>query len=671
MPNGVTFIPSLSGSRETGDTSSFDLVTSFEFEEFNAIAGLLSFDPSLLAFVGVTLNGGLQPFESIDLENVASGSVGVQGGDFFGSLSGEQTLATFTFNVLNGGSTSVSFTGDPQGFFQRFDLGNPTIVLDVADPEPVTVEPNDAPVANDDTASTNEETPTFIDVLANDEDDDVGDSLTIDDFTDGENGTVTEDDGGLLYTPDADFSGEDSFTYTVVDEAGAGSTATVTVTVDNENDDPVAADDAVSTDEDAPVEIDVLGNDTDVDNDTLVIASFGQGTNGSVTANAGGLTYTPDADFSGTDTFTYTVEDGNGGSDEATVTVTVDPVLDGTVELVLAEGSDLVPGGTLFFDVITPADFPGFAAFSAGLSYDADVLTFVGAEFNEAFGLQQVDLEPAGSTGVITFSPALQGVIFDPFADQLEGQVTVVTLEFDVIGSGATDVVLTDFGGMFLNFDGDVVFADPIETSVVLNTPPTAVDDGATVDEDGSVEIGVLANDSDDDGDEFDIASFSQGDNGTVTETAGGLTYTPNANFNGVDSFTYTISDGLNSTEATVNVTVTAVPDDPDAIDDFATIDEDGQASINVLANDLEVDGESLSFFEIGAASNGTVEDAGDGVLVYKPNANFNGVDSFSYTVEDESGATDTATVSITVNSVEDTPDAVDDVADVDEDGSV
>ncbi|WP_220750655.1 MULTISPECIES: tandem-95 repeat protein, partial [Jannaschia] len=149
----------------------------------------------------------------------------------------------------------------------------------------------------------------------------------------GGSGTVTQNaDGTLTYTPNAEYNGPDSFTYTVSDGQGGESTASVNITVDPLNDDPDATNDSVTVDEDESVTIDVLANDTDADSDTLTIVSFEQGGNGSVSQNTDGtLTYTPNADYNGSDSFTYTVDDGNGGTDTATVNITVNPVNDDPV----------------------------------------------------------------------------------------------------------------------------------------------------------------------------------------------------------------------------------------------------------------------------------------------------------------------------------------------------
>lgn len=183
---------------------------------------------------------------------------------------------------------------------------------------------NDDPNPQPDTAVTDEDTPVTIPVLDNDTDPN-NDTLTV---TDGSatHGTVTvNDDGSITYTPDQDYNGEDTITYTVRDPDGNTGTSTVTVTVNPVNDAPVAGDDAAETAFGTPVTVPVLANDTDVDGDTLLVEGTPTSPDGSVTVNDdGSITFTPDEGFSGQTTITYTVSDGNGGTDTGTVTVTVD-----------------------------------------------------------------------------------------------------------------------------------------------------------------------------------------------------------------------------------------------------------------------------------------------------------------------------------------------------------
>ena len=170
-------------------------------------------------------------------------------------------------------------------------------------------------------------------VLSNDSDVE-GDSLTITAVIQGANGTVTTDAASVTYTPAENFNGSDSFSYTISDGNGGTATAQVDVTVTAVNDDPVAADDTAGTAEDTAVTVDVLSNDSDVEGDSLTITAVIQGANGTVTTDGASVTYTPNADYNGSDTFNCTVSDGNGGTATAIVTVTVNPVNDAPVNSV-------------------------------------------------------------------------------------------------------------------------------------------------------------------------------------------------------------------------------------------------------------------------------------------------------------------------------------------------
>ena len=194
---------------------------------------------------------------------------------------------------------------------------------------------------------------------------------------------------------------------------------------------------------------------------------------------------------------------------------------------------------------------------------------------------------------------------------------------------------------------------------------PVANADSATVAEDsGASAINVLANDTDAEGDTLTITTVTQGTHGSVAITGGGtgLAYMPTHDFFGSDSFAYSIDDGHGGTATgNVSVTVTPVNDNPDAVNDSATADEDTSNNvINVLANDTDVDGDSLNVSAVGSAAHGTVANNGASVS-YTPLHDFFGSDSFTYTVSDGHGGFDTATVFVTVNNVNDPPVAAPD----------
>ena len=183
---------------------------------------------------------------------------------------------------------------------------------------------NDAPVAVDDSANTDEDTAVEIAVLSNDSDPD-NDPLSITETTTPENGTVViNENGTITYTPNENFNGTDSFEYTITDGNGGFDSAIVTVTVGGINDAPVAVDDSANTDQDVPVTIAILNNDSDIDGDELTVTETTTPENGTVEINPDGtVTYTPNNSFTGEDTFEYTISDGNGGTDTAIVTITV------------------------------------------------------------------------------------------------------------------------------------------------------------------------------------------------------------------------------------------------------------------------------------------------------------------------------------------------------------
>ncbi|RPJ29409.1 MAG: tandem-95 repeat protein, partial [Planctomycetaceae bacterium] len=177
------------------------------------------------------------------------------------------------------------------------------------------------------------------------------------------------------------------------------------------------------------------------------------------------------------------------------------------------------------------------------------------------------------------------------------------------------------------------------------NTAPSASDDSATMNEDAPVVISVLANDIDIDGDTLSITSVTQGSKGVAAINGTTVTYTPNANANGEDSFTYTVGDGRGGTDtATVTVTINPVDDLPVARDDTATTAMDTPVTINVLANDSDVDS-ALDVVSVSPAAHGTPILNANDTITYTPAASYSGSDSFSYTLA--GGVTATVTVTV------------------------
>ena len=205
---------------------------------------------------------------------------------------------------------------------------------------------NDVPIANDDTQDVDRDTQdNVIDVLANDDAVDANDALTIVSTTNPASGTVSIDDEQLLlYAPNPGFVGEDTFTYTIMDSQGEKATADVIVNVNAVNAPPTAVDDGeLSAATGSPTTFDLLSNDDILPdtNETLSIIrveNISQGGEVIISGDGQQVTYTSAAGFEGTETFTYTISDGNGGEDTATATVDVTQFIPGSL------------GGSVFAD---------------------------------------------------------------------------------------------------------------------------------------------------------------------------------------------------------------------------------------------------------------------------------------------------------------------------------
>jgi len=193
---------------------------------------------------------------------------------------------------------------------------------------------------------------------------------------------------------------------------------------------------------------------------------------------------------------------------------------------------------------------------------------------------------------------------------------------------------------------------EPIEDSDF----PVADSHSVTTMEDAPVEISLMG--SAPDSDPLTYSTIADPSHGTLNGTAPNLTYTPNTNFNGSDSFTFKVNDGtLDSALATVSITVTPVNDPPVANGDATTTQEDTPVgTIDVLANDTDIDNDTLTVTAVSQGTNGSVIINPDSTLSYRPHANFYGSDVFTYTISDDKGLTDTTRVNVTVNMVNDAP---------------
>ena len=525
---------------------------------------------------------------------------------------GDRTTATdVTYTPDPGWNGVDTFTYTVSDGNGGFDTGTVTVTVSSTNIDPLAV---------DDADSTPEDTAVTIDVLGNDTDADL-DPLVVDSVTQGGNGSVTDNDTDVTYTPNQDWNGTDTFTYTISDGSGGFDTATVTVTVSAEPDPPVAVDDADSTLEDSPVTVDVLANDSDPESDSLSVDSVTQGTNGSVVNNGSDVTYTPDPGWNGVDTFSYTVSDGNGGFDTGTVTVTVSST---NIDPLAVDDADSTPEDTaVTIDVL-------------GNDTDADLDPLV------------VDSVTQGANGSVTDNDT--DVTYTPNQDWNGTDTFTYTMSDGQGGTGSATVNVT---------------------VTPSNDDPEGKPDVATTSEDTSVTVDVLANDSDVDSSALTITAVSNGANGIVTTDGLIVTYTPDLNWFGTDTFTYRVSDDLGGwCETDVAVTVNPVNDDPKAVDDSATVVQDTPVNIWVLDNDSDPDPDLLSVWAAVNGAHGTVVNHGIKVT-YTPAPGWAGIDSFTYTVTDGNDRFDTARVTVTVTGIAPTnqpPVAQDDSVSTDED---
>ncbi|HGS5633735.1 TPA: tandem-95 repeat protein, partial [Vibrio parahaemolyticus] len=648
-----------------------------------------------------TLAEDFTPY-TIDL-NTAFSDVDNVDGELTFSVSGnsnvlvsiENGIATISPTADWNGSETLTFTAtDPSGesISQRVDF---------------TV----APVADivADNATVVEDTATIIKVLGNDTFEGDDKVVSLDTNNGPANGTVSVNpDGSVTYTPNDNYHGADSFTY-IVTSGGVSESTTVNVDVTPVNDAPVAKDDIATTQEDTAVTIDVLPNDTDIDGDTLSIQSASvPEAQGKVEIVEGKLVFTPAEDFNGDAEITYIVTDGQL-TDEAKVTVTVNPVNDApTIKVEAVEritedavSTDTVVASLTVRDTDTPEDQLTVSLENNSNGYFVLVgndvkLTQAGVDAvnNDELNLKDLTISASVSDGVnptasdsdslivnrVNDAPTVENAIadqvlsedFDAYTIDLNEvfKDTDSSLEFSVSGNNSIQISIVsgvatitptaDWNGKeTITFTAKDPSGESVSQTVNFTVTPVAdiEADKTTVVEDTPTIIKVLGNDTfEDDGKVVSLDTNNGPANGTVSVNPdGSVTYTPNDNYVGKDTFTYIVTSGGVSESATVEVNVTPVNDAPVAKGDIATTQEDTAVTIDVLPNDTDIDGDTLRIDSASVPSDqGTVEIV-DGKLVFTPAENFNGNAEITYTVTDGS-LTDQATVKVTVNAVNDTP---------------
>ncbi len=404
-----------------------------------------------------------------------------------------------------------------------------------------------------------------------------------------------------------------SSTLTEVD--GANNSSTWSTIVDTP---PIAVNDTYTTTEDTPKVVNapgVMANDSDPDLDPMTASLATPPANGTASINANGaMGYIPDQDFNGSDQFTYFLSDG-------LITTTA----------------------TVFINVVPVPDAPNAVGNAYTVQEDTPHTVM-------APGVLGNDSDPDG----------------DPLTAALQSSPIHGSLEFNADGSFVYTPTLNYVGSdSFIYIASDGALTDNATVSlniIAVNDAPLASSDAYFTDEDTPLVVtgtGVLGNDTDVDSSNLNASVESGPTNGVLLLNAdGSFIYTPALNFNGQDTFSYIVSDGVLTDSASVSIDVAAINDAPVAGSDAYATNEDTPlviAAAGVLGNDEDVDGDALSAAVENAPANGALTLNADGSFTYTPDANFNGADQFSYLVSD-GDLTDSATVTIDVTSINDAP---------------
>ena len=535
-------------------------------------------------------------------------------GDLSATFLADSDFATFGFTAASGGLTNLQMA---RLTAMSATLENGSTVLFGG---------NAPPVADNDaysmTAGTTLTVPATTGVLNGDTDAN-NDPLTSILVTNVAHGTLAlAADGSFVYTPTAGYVGTDTFTYRASDAAANSNLATVTITIAAANTPPVAVGDAYEVELNGtltvPIALGVLGNDTDGENNPLTAILVASVAHGSLTLAAdGSFVYTPTAGYTGPDSFTYRANDGIADSLITTVTL---GVIAGNLAPVAAATGNAAAGTedvTLNGALPTATDPDGDTALTYHL-----VAPVAGLTLDTTGSFTYVP--PANVNGNVNF----QYVVRDQDSAESAPQTFVITL------AAVNDAPVAALTGNIAAGTEDVLLtgALPAATDVDGNTPLTY----------------HLA---------APLAGLTLNANGTFS-------YQPPANANGNVTFNYVVRDpaGAESQPRAVVITLAPVNDTPVAVADSYAASEDTTLTIAVTAgvrandSDVETAQARLTTSVATGPANGTLNLNPDGSFTYTPNANFAGVDTFTYRTSDGVAQSTPATVTITVAGVNDAP---------------
>ena len=449
---------------------------------------------------------------------------------------------------------------------------------------------NDAPLAESQSAVTNEDEAIPIMLIGTDQNQD---DLTYQIVETPAHGTLTGTAPNFTYTPVADYNGEDRFTFQVSDEVTSSQPAAVTITINPVNDTPIAVPLSLAADEDTALSLSLEG--TDADGDSLIYEVVEQPSHGTLTGTEPDLTYTPVPGYNGEDKFTFLVGDGVATSRPEMVIVIVQAI--NQIPVAMAQS------------VITDEDITTTITLE-GLDDDSDELIY------------EIIEQPSHGT----LSGTAPNFTYTPVADYNGEDIFTFQVSDEVTSSQPEAVKIT------IN---------------AINDTPVAIAESIETAEDNPIEIVLVGNDID--GDDLTYRLVETAGNGQLSTIDGQkIIYTPDANYYGVDQFVFVASDDkLSSPSTTIQILVTPVNDPPVALsqqDQKQVKFDTGTAAISLQGQDVE--GDQLSYLIVDQPSHGQLSGIGPN-LTYTPNASFTETDQFTFKVNDGNTDSEIATVDL------------------------
>jgi len=603
----------------------------------------------------------------------------------------------FTFNIISYPEhgklqgTPPELTYIPELNFNGTDRFTFSVSDDIftSSPAEVTIfveNVNDPPVAIPQSVKVDEDSEIEITLMGTDPD---NDNLKFKIIRFSKNGSITENPPKVIYKPNPDFYGNDSFDFTVHDDIVESASATISIEVKPLPDPPAANAQTVVVDEDTNVKITLTGND--VDGDIISFKVVKSPLNGLLSGTTPNLLYTPNHNFFGKDSFDFITNDGMFDSQTAEVSITVNPIPDPPIakplELNLDEDAsiDLTLIGQdpdddkLIFSIISEPKYGSLSGTTPSLKYTPKADFFGKDSFtynvfdgiftsNSAivsFEVNPVPDPPVADSKLVIVNEdqgteiALTGS--DPDGDSITFRVIAFPKKGALSGDPPKPIYTPNtefFGEDSFSFSAnDGVFESNVAVINIIvraiDDPPIAKPQSVTLDEDSSIKI--ILEGEDPEGKPIRFRIINPPLYGSMTGTAPDLIYKPNPDFSGKDSFTFTVNDGVfdSITPATVEIIVNPQPDPPSAKSLSFTIDEDQSASITLIGRDP--DNDVLTYKIIDVPMNGTISGTPP-ILTYSPKPNFYGNDSFVYLVNDGVFDSNKAIVDITIRSVPDPP---------------